>query len=56
MLLEEIDRLSSEVDVIVLAQVSMTALEPRLIDTKVPVLNSGRTAFAYLREYLESKD
>jgi Asp/Glu/hydantoin racemase len=54
MLLAEIDRLADQVDVIVLAQVSMTALEPQLVDTKVPVLNSGRTSFNYLREYLES--
>lgn len=52
MLLAEIDKLSSSVDVIVLAQVSMTALEPRLTNTKVPVLNSGRTAFTHLRELL----
>lgn len=55
MLLEEIDRLSGEVDAIVMAQVSMTALEPRLTNTKVPVYNSGRTAFNKIRETLESK-
>lgn len=55
LLLAEIDQLSNQVDVIVLAQVSMSVLESRLIDTKVPVLNSGRTSFAFLREYLESK-
>ncbi len=54
-LLAQIDQLSSQVDVIVLAQVSMSVLESRLVDTKVPVLNSGRTSFAYLREMLESK-
>jgi aspartate/glutamate racemase len=54
MLLEEIDRLSDEVDAIVMAQVSMTALEPRLTDTKVPVYNSGRTAFTRVRQLLES--
>jgi Asp/Glu/hydantoin racemase len=54
MLLTEIDELARHVDVIVLAQVSMTALEPRLNNPKVPVLNSGRTAFNYIREYLES--
>lgn len=56
MLLEEIDRLADEVDSIVMAQVSMTALEPRLTDTKVPVYNSGRTAFNRIREFMESLD
>ena len=54
MLLGEIDRLSDQVDAIVLAQLSMTALEPRLTQTKVPVYNSGRTAFNRIREILES--
>lgn len=53
MLLEEIARLSNEVDAIVMAQVSMTALEPRLTNTKVPVYNSGRTAFNRIRQILE---
>jgi len=54
MLLAEIDQLSSKVDAIVLAQVSMTALEPHLTRTKVPVYNSGRTAFNRIREMLEA--
>jgi aspartate/glutamate racemase len=54
LLLAEIDRLSGEVDAIVLAQLSMSALEPRLTSTKVPVYNSGRTAFALIRKQLES--
>jgi len=54
MLLQEIDRLSEEVDAIVLAQLSMTALEPHLTDTRVPVYNSGRTAFTRIREILEA--
>ncbi len=54
MLLEEIDHLSGEVDAIVMAQVSMTALEPRLEHTRVPVYNSGRTAFNKIRQILES--
>ncbi len=54
MLLEEIDGLSRQVDAIVLAQVSMTALEPFLDGTKVPVYNSGRTAFERVRQILES--
>ena len=54
MLLAEIDRLSGEVDAIVLAQLSMSALEPRLTSTKVPVYNSGRTAFTHIRALLEA--
>jgi len=54
MLLEEIGKLSDHVDAIVMAQVSMTALEPRLTSTRVPVYNSGRTAFNRIRTYLES--
>ncbi|HWA24590.1 MAG TPA: aspartate/glutamate racemase family protein [Lacunisphaera sp.] len=53
LLLAEIDRLAGEVDAIVLAQLSMSALEPRLISTKVPVYNSGRTAFTRIRAMLE---
>lgn len=53
LLLEEIDRLSGEVDAIVLAQLSMSALEPQLTTTKVPVYNSGRTAFTRIREILQ---
>jgi len=54
LLLREIDRLSKDVDAIVMAQVSMAALEPLLTDTKVPVYNSGRTGFTRVREILES--
>ena len=54
MLLAEIDKLSKQVDSIVLAQVSMTALEPFLKNPKVPVYNSGRTGFNKAREILES--
>lgn len=54
MLLAEIDRLAREVDAIVMAQVSMSVLEPRLADTPVPVYNSGRTAFNRVREILEA--
>ena len=53
-LLEEIDTLSKKVDAIVLAQLSMTALEPMLENTRVPVLNSGRTGFARARDMLLS--
>jgi Asp/Glu/hydantoin racemase len=54
MLLEEIDRLSNEVDAIVLAQLPMSALEPRLTNTRVPVYNSGRTGLTRVREMLEA--
>ena len=54
MLLAEIDTLSKEVDAIVLAQVSMTALEPRLTGMNVPIYNSGRTAFNRIREILSA--
>lgn len=53
-LLGEIDKLSNQVDSIVLAQVSMTALEPFLKNPRVPVYNSGRTGFNKAREILES--
>ncbi|HEY2883415.1 MAG TPA: aspartate/glutamate racemase family protein [Pirellulales bacterium] len=52
LLLAAIDKLSNEVDSIVLAQVSMTALEPYLTKTKVPVFNSGRTGFTRAKEML----
>ena len=55
MLLEEIDKLSRQVDAIVMAQVSMTVLEPHLAHTRVPVFNSGRTAFNQIRKILESQ-
>jgi hypothetical protein len=51
-LLEEIDKLSSKVDSIVLAQLSMSALEPFLGKTSVPVYNSGTTGFDYIRRTL----
>jgi len=54
LLLAEIDRLSKTVDSIVLAQVSMTALEPYLTNTRVPVFNSGRTGFTRVREILSA--
>ena len=47
--------MSDSVDVIVMAQVSMSALEPMLKNTKVPVYNSGRTGFNKVREILESR-
>lgn len=54
LLLEEIDKLAKEVDSIAMAQVSMSALEPRLTNPPVPVYNSGRTGFLRARETLES--
>ncbi len=53
-LLAEIEKLSGKVDAIVMAQVSMSALEPMLGKTRVPVYNSGRTGFMKVREILES--
>jgi aspartate/glutamate racemase len=52
MLLEQIDLLSKEVDSIVMAQLSMSALAPFLQDTRVPVYNSGSTTFPRIRETL----
>lgn len=51
-LLEEIKILSKSVDAIVLAQVSMSALEPMLKDFNVPIYNSGRTGFNKVRQLL----
>jgi aspartate/glutamate racemase len=53
-LIREIDTMARSVDAIVMAQVSMSALEPMLKNTKVPVYNSGRTGFNKVREILES--
>ena len=55
LLLKEIDELSRRVDAIVLAQISMSALEPLLMNTRAPVYNSGRTGFNKVRQILESK-
>lgn len=52
MLLTAIDTLSKEVDAIVMAQVSMSVLEKELVNTRVPVYNSGRTGFEHAREML----
>ncbi len=54
MLLEAIDRLSEEVDAIVMAQVSMSVLEASLQNSRVPVYNSARTGFTAARRILES--
>ncbi len=52
MLLEEIEKLSKKVDSIVLAQLSMSALEPSLKNTSVPVYDSGTTGFERIRQVL----
>lgn len=52
-LLEAVDALAKEVDCIVMAQLSMSALAPYLKDTQVPVYNSGDTGFAGVRAMLE---
>ena len=51
-LIKEIDSLSKEVDCIVMAQLSMSALAPHLGNTKVPVFNSGDTGLGKVREML----
>lgn len=56
MLLEDIDKLSREVDAIVMAQVSMSALEKDVETARVPVFNSGRTGFTRAREMLLAMD
>lgn len=53
MLLEEIGKLSREVDAICMTQLSMSVLEPMLQNTRIPVYNSGRTGFTKAREMLE---
>jgi len=54
MLLDAIEQLQGEVDAIVMAQVSMSVLEPHLNSTKVPVYNSARTGFTRVKEILEA--
>jgi aspartate/glutamate racemase len=51
-LLEEIEKLSGQVDSIVMAQLSMSALAPHLTETRVPVYDSGTTGFGRIREML----
>jgi aspartate/glutamate racemase len=55
-LLDEINVLSKSVDAIVLAQVSMSALEPMLTGFNVPIYNSGRTGFNKVRQILEGNE
>lgn len=56
MLLEDIKRLSEEVDCIVLAQASMSGLEAEVNGNKVPVYTSPRLAFERIRSMLEGAD
>ena len=51
-LLEEIEKLSGQVDSIVMAQLSMSALAPHLTGTRVPVYDSGTTGFGRIRQML----
>jgi aspartate/glutamate racemase len=51
-LLEEIEKLSGQVDSIVMAQLSMSALAPHLTATRVPVYDSGTTGFARIRQMM----
>ena len=54
-LLAEIEQLSKQVDAIVLAQLSMSALEPMLDNPAVPVYMSGIVGVERARESLESQ-
>jgi glutamate racemase len=50
--LDEVRKLATEVDVVVLAQLSMAELESQMASMPVPVLNSGREGFNRAREML----
>lgn len=54
-LLEEIDKLAKKVDSIVLAQLSMSALEPMIDNPPVPVYISGVEGMTRAREILEAQ-
>lgn len=56
LLMEAIEAHQTQVNVIVMAQLSMAVLEKRIEDTgfRIPVLNSGREGFTRAREVLES--
>jgi Asp/Glu/hydantoin racemase len=56
LLLEAIETHQDQVDVIVMAQLSMAALEPQIEEAHftIPVLNSGREGFTCAREVLQS--
>ena len=54
LLLAEIDRLSESVDVVVMAQLSMAAMEEKVSQFKVPVLTSGRLGFQRAKNILDA--
>jgi hypothetical protein len=54
MVLEDIKKLSSQVDCIVLAQGSMAVLEKECVNIPVPVFTSPRLAFQQARAMLEA--
>jgi glutamate racemase len=54
LLLAEIDRLSESVDVVVMAQLSMAAMEEKVSQCKVAVLTSGRLGFQRAKEMLDA--
>lgn len=53
-LLVQLRDLACKVDVVCMAQVSMSVLEPYLSEIPIPVYNSGRTGFERARQILES--
>jgi Asp/Glu/hydantoin racemase len=56
LLLEAMEVHQDQVDVVVMAQLSMAALEKQIEEAnfRIPVLNSGREGFTRAREVLES--
>ena len=54
LLLKAIDDFSDEVDCVVMAQLSMSALAPFLQNTKIPVYTSGDTGVLLVKEILEN--
>lgn len=54
LLIKEVDVLSRDMDAIVMAQLSMSALAPLLRNTKVPVYTSGETGCLKAKEILDS--
>ncbi|AIY87261.1 MULTISPECIES: aspartate/glutamate racemase family protein [unclassified Thermotoga] len=58
LILEEIKKIAPEVDVICLAQLSMSIVEPYLNDMnlRIPVYNSARTGIMKVKEILEHKE
>lgn len=54
LLLEAIEKLADEVDCVVMAQLSMSALAPRLKEARCPVYTSGDTGVLRVKEVLEN--